>query len=669
MVLYRDASIDPVQGPTTTVPFRAPPVNRPEQTLRGIQFSAGVQGYGTAGYVVRNSSNWVYEGTGFKDGDVVPGIVGPEVDRFQTEYPAPVSTSRTLLSESPFTNDGGVPDVAHSSIYQAPSGAWVFSSGTLSWSWGLDDYIHGRADARIQRTTANLLNRFIAAPSAVRLDLSAPPAATAGQAFTVSVTARDSSGNAVSGYAGRVHFASSDSSAGVVLPADSTLTDGQGTFSVTLTRAGTQTITVSDSAAAISTTVAVTVNTPGASRLVLSTTAAPTTRAPFSFTVAAQDEFGNTDASYGGRVRFTTSDGSAEAVLPPESTLTDGQGTFTATLVTEGPQTITATDTTVASITGTLAVTVSSARATRFTVATAATPTAGAPFTFTVTAQDDSGRTDVTYAGTVRFSSSDRSAGVILPPESTLTNGQGTFSATLIRAGTQTVTVADTLTPSITGALNVQIRAASAKRLALSGPAAATAGVPFSFTVTAQDEFGNVDTAYAGRDRFTTSDPSAGVALPPESSLTNGRGTFSATLIRAGSQTITALDTITATITGTLGISVRPAAAASLTLDAPASVTAGATFPFTVTLKDRFGNVATGYRGTVHFTTSDPVLLAAVPGNYTFTSADAGTHSFSATLWTPPSQTITATDTVTPSLTATRSVTIRLPLPLLTVGL
>ena len=43
-----------------------------------------------------------------------------------------------------------------------------------------------------------------------------------------------------------------------------------------------------------------------------------------------------------------------------------------------------------------------------------------------------------------------------------------------------------------------------------------------------------------------------------------------------------------------------------------------------------------------------------------WTSADAGSGSFSVTLWTVPSQTVTARDTANSSLTNTRSVTVRL---------
>jgi len=67
-----------------------------------------------------------------------------------------------LLSQSAYTDSSGIQRIAQSSIYQAPSGAWVFGAGTIGWSWGLDNW-EGKAvaDPRIQQTTANILNAFI----------------------------------------------------------------------------------------------------------------------------------------------------------------------------------------------------------------------------------------------------------------------------------------------------------------------------------------------------------------------------------------------------------------------------------------------------------------------------------------------------------------------------
>ena len=71
---------------------------------------------------------------------------------------------------------------------------------------------------------------------------------------------------------------------------------------------------------------------------------------PLGIAVSARDQFNHTAAGYTGTVHFTsTSSGN----LPPNSTLTNGTGFFVVTLNTPGDQTITATDTSNGSITGT----------------------------------------------------------------------------------------------------------------------------------------------------------------------------------------------------------------------------------------------------------------------------------------------------------------------------
>jgi len=162
VVCYKDASRDPIQGPTTTVRWRDPQLNRPEQTLVGVMLAGdlgGTQDTQYPPYIVKNSSHWVYSGTGFVDGDQVPGLAGYEVDRYRSEYPLSPNTEYTLLSETPVTRSDGQPTVQNSSIYRAPSGAWVFGAGTCNWSFGLDK--PGLVDPRIQQTTANVLNKFV----------------------------------------------------------------------------------------------------------------------------------------------------------------------------------------------------------------------------------------------------------------------------------------------------------------------------------------------------------------------------------------------------------------------------------------------------------------------------------------------------------------------------
>ncbi len=83
---------------------------------------------------------------------------------------------------------------------------------------------------------------------------------------------------------------------------------------------------------------------------------APTTATAgqqFQFTVTAMDNFGNALSSYPNTVQFTSSD--ASAVLPAVSGLPNGTYQFSATLNTSGPQTITVTDVTNPSVSGTSA--------------------------------------------------------------------------------------------------------------------------------------------------------------------------------------------------------------------------------------------------------------------------------------------------------------------------
>jgi len=558
-VCYKNAAIDPVQGPTTTVQWRSSYLNRPGQTLTGLMVNGEVDFSNNADYVVTNSSHWVYAGTGFKDGDSVHGIVGYEMDRYDTNYPAPNSVNRTLLSSSPYMDMNGVARISNSSIYQAPSGAWVFATGTFAWSWALDN-LSSLADVRIQKTTANLLSAFLyGAPIVNDLKVTAPASVTQGQQFTVSVVAENVKGTPVAGYGGTVHFSTTDTSGHALLPADSTLANGQGSFTVMLGQVGSQSLTVSDAANSLSTTVPVTVNAAPA-MLVLAPVGTATTTAgtPFSFTVTAKDPFGSTITTYAGVVHFAASDTSTGVALPPDSTLLNGQGTFSATLIRAGSQTITASDNVGSGSTPlTMSVIAGPATHLAITATSGSTTTAGNPIALAVSALDQYGNTDQSYAGTVHFSSTNTSSGVVLPPDSHLTYGQGTFSATLDRAGSQTISVTDNVSASIAGSVTVQVNAAAASSMALVTPSTAVVGQPFNVLVALYDRFGNVATGYAGTVHFTSSDLLA--QLPPDYTFTgtdSGSHNFSVTLTTPLSQTITVTDTVNSQLRATNAISV-----------------------------------------------------------------------------------------------------------------
>jgi hypothetical protein len=502
---------------------------------------------------------------------------------------------------------------------------------------------------------------------------------TAGASFSLTVTAMDAYNQVATGYQGTLHFSSSDAQAG--LPADYTFNLGDAgvhTFNFTLKTAGSQWLLGQD------------VSNPNLGFYAAGITVKPGALAGFRVdenslapagyviypVISARDAYKNLITTYTGTVHLGSSD--PAAVLPPDYTFTANDGglhPFPVTLGTAGNQTLTVTDTANSTAQGSTTVLVANyIPGLHFTVSSTATfVPAGTPFSFTATAWDMYGQVATRYVGTVAFSSSDHASGVVLPANYTFTAadaGVHTFSATLVTAANPaSVTFNDTSyvlsagpgggTPGggPGGGIVVAITPAPASTLVVGGfPATTTAGISGSFTVTAKDPYGNVATGYNGTVHFASSDAQTG--LPADYTFTSsdqGVHTFNLALKAAGLQSLTATDIASPSLTGSQsGISVTPAAASSFAVTGfPSPATMGTAGTFTVTALDPFGNVATGYTGTVHFTSSDP--LAGLPADYAFTTADAGINSFSAVLNTPGLKSITATDSGAPALAGSQT--------------
>jgi len=319
----------------------------------------------------------------------------------------------------------------------------------------------------------------VSAGAATHFAVSAPPTATAGNAFIFTVTAEDRFNNAATSYTGTATFSSTDGGASTTLPNNSALTSGVGTFSATLTTGGNQTVTATDNnTSGVTGTITgssgtITVSAQ-ATHFVINAPTTTTADYPVAFLVTAKDQFNNTATGYSGTVFFSSSDGQA-LFSSPTATLLGGIGFFAATLKTAGNQTIIANDATTPSITGASgSILVIAAPANHLLVTAAPLPSypgvptayppaqspvaastfasTGNPIVFTVTAEDQFGNIDHNYHGTVGFVSSDTAA--VLPADSTLTSGFGTFAATLETAGNQAITASDVSTPSISGATN-----------------------------------------------------------------------------------------------------------------------------------------------------------------------------------------------------------------------
>jgi hypothetical protein len=101
---------------------------------------------------------------------------------------------------------------------------------------------------------------------------------------------------------------------------------------------------------------------------------------------------------------------------------------------------------------------------------------------------------------------------------------------------------------------------------------------------------------------------------------------------------------------GGVNIGAYQASASAFVLTAPDTATAGVPFDLVVTAVDAFGQTAVGYTGAVTFSTTDTSPGVVLPADYTFTAADAGTHTFSVTFHKPGQQSLTVTDTMDASI-------------------
>ena len=164
MVGYKNPNTDPVAATNPTdasVRFRDALLNRPENGLLGAMYEGDFTFGDSVPWTVTNASNFVYTGTGLNNGDQIARLVGYEYDRLFNNGLTPAGVIQ--LSDSPITIVS--PDVPagdprqQATIYQAPSGAYVFNASTTYWPRLLDTSVD-TADTRVQQMTRNLLTRF-----------------------------------------------------------------------------------------------------------------------------------------------------------------------------------------------------------------------------------------------------------------------------------------------------------------------------------------------------------------------------------------------------------------------------------------------------------------------------------------------------------------------------
>jgi Fe-S cluster assembly iron-binding protein IscA len=474
---------------------------------------------------------------------------------------------------------------------------------------------------------------------ATHFSVVAPSSASQGVAFNFTVTALDAAGNTVTGYAGTVHFTSSDGAA--TLPANSILSSGTGTFAATLVTAGSQTVTATDTVTSsitgtsgqIPVTQVPHSMTAGASTTPQSAAIQTAFTTPLSVTV--KDVAGNPIA--GVSVTFTApATGASGTFSNSTNTITvttnasgvASAGSFTANSTAGGPYTVTAAATGLTTVNFALTNTAGAAHS--MTAGTGTTPQSAAIRTafgtpLSVVVDDVAGNpvagVSVTFTAPATGASGTFSNSTNTFTVTTNASGvasAGSFTANSTVGGPYTVTAAATGLSSVTFSLTNT--AGVATHFLVVAPTSASQGVTLNFTVTALDANNNTVTGYAGTVHFTSSD--GGATLPANATLTSGTGTFAATLITTGSQTITATDTLTSSITGTSGqISVAaPSIPTNLTITSGMTASTPCQASNTITIS---GSVTVS--GNVTCTAGSQIIL--LPG---FTAVGSSGTTFTA---------------------------------------
>ena len=178
IVCYKLVS-DPIAASNpglSTVWWHSPPLNRPESAVTGNSYDESRTDFGWHPWVVSNANHWFYSGTGLRNGDALPSVVGTEWDLIPGGAPP---SNVTELSNSPMAPSG---TRQQATLRLAPSGGQVFDAGSLRYALYLDNYTADPTTAAtVQQMTRNLVAHLVTTggpPSTTTTSTTTPPTTT-----------------------------------------------------------------------------------------------------------------------------------------------------------------------------------------------------------------------------------------------------------------------------------------------------------------------------------------------------------------------------------------------------------------------------------------------------------------------------------------------------------
>ncbi|HET8538397.1 MAG TPA: hypothetical protein VFL83_00865, partial [Anaeromyxobacter sp.] len=481
---------------------------------------------------------------------------------------------------------------------------------------------------------------------ATRLAVALPSSASTGVPVAISMQALDAYGNLATGYGGALTLASG--AGGATFAPAPALSGGVYQGTATFTVPGPQRVTAISGA--LQGWADVTVAATAPATLALTFPGGVTAGVATRILVEARDGLGNRATWYDGPLALASSAGGATFAPPPA--IAAGVYDGLATLTRAGLQTLTATSGVLAQQASTTVA--PAAAATLAFTDVPASAVVGVPASFSLEARDAYQNLATSYAGTASLGCTDPRA--IFPSQVAFSGGRGgPVQVTFGTTGAATMTATDVGAPSLTGSATLPVTSGALARYALETlPATVTAGTPLSFSVRAVDAQGNTVTGYAGPASLTAT---GGEVTPATLAFVDGIGgaTATVTFTVSGPQGVTVADAATAAVRTSASVTVLPAAAASFSIEGlPGALVAGTAASFSISARDPFGNLATGYAGGAALEATGGTVA---PAAATF-SGGRSVGALSVTFTAAGSQDLTASDPGPPALAGTRTVSV-----------
>ena len=480
------------------------------------------------------------------------------------------------------------------------------------------------------------------------------PAPGAGDAITITVTSGSSASTVTP--AGTVTITVDGTAQTPTL----TLVNGSATYTFSSAVVGSHTITATytgDSTYLASTGSVTVIVTAVASRTTLSAAiTTPAAGATDTITITVASGSNSTTLTPTGTVTITV-DGTAQS---PALTLVNGSATYTFSSAVVGSHTITAAysgNTTYATSTGSLIVTVITVASKTTLSAAATTPNAGANDAITITVTSGSSSSIATPTGSVTITVD----GTMQTPALTLVNGTATyvFSSTVV--GSHTITASysgNTTYIASSGSLNLTVIAAglvASKTTLSASTSTVAAGASDAVKITVASGSGSSTTAPTGTLTIVVD----GATQSPTLSLTNGSASYTFSSLIGGSHTITATysgSSTYGTSSGSLSVTVTVVASTTALSATTTTPAVGASDVVTITVASGSSSSTATPTGSLTITVDGapqtPALtLANGSATYPFSSATAGSHTIAAA-YSGDSTYAASTGSVTVTVTA-----------------